>query len=146
MSSLVWIRGQQWRLIVPNLIYVINNDERYSHTGLPLWMRTGIFLRIYMGFNSKRRGLLLLNKSSCLYSYLIPISASAILNLIPNRLSKKSSRINSSAIVKGVKILKQLEKLGRERREKKLVIVYAKTTQGVGLVGSWSQSACTGLD
>ena len=31
MSSLVRIRGQQWRLVLPDLIYVLNNDEGLTH-------------------------------------------------------------------------------------------------------------------
>ena len=63
--------------------------------GLPLWIRTVIFL--WTGFISRSRGLLLL-KSSSLYSYLRPFSASAMLTLMPNMLDQTSSRIISSAI------------------------------------------------
>ena len=31
LSSLVRIRGQQWRLIIPDLVYVLNNDEGLTH-------------------------------------------------------------------------------------------------------------------
>ena len=31
MSSLAWIRGQQWRLVLPDLVYVLNDDERLTH-------------------------------------------------------------------------------------------------------------------
>ena len=95
LSSLVRIRGKQWRLIVPDLVYVLTM-MRDSHTGFPLWMRTGICL--LMGFISKSRGLLLL-KSSSLDPYLIPFSARAILTLIPYRLGQKSNRTTSPAIV-----------------------------------------------
>ena len=31
LISLVRIRGQQWRLVIPDLIYVLNNDKRLTH-------------------------------------------------------------------------------------------------------------------
>ena len=31
LSFQVRIRGQQWRLVIPGLIYVLNNDKRLTH-------------------------------------------------------------------------------------------------------------------
>ncbi|CAL9172529.1 unnamed protein product [Musa hybrid cultivar] len=62
---------------------------RDSHTGLPSWMRTGIFL--YTGLDSSSSELLFLMMSSSLYSYSTPFSASAIRHRCPNGLAQKSS-------------------------------------------------------
>ena len=61
-----------------------------SHMGLPLWIKTGIFL--WTGFIFKSRELLPPIKSSSFPSYSTPLAAKASLTLIPKTLGKKSNR------------------------------------------------------
>ncbi|THU48071.1 hypothetical protein C4D60_Mb09t22370 [Musa balbisiana] len=74
---------------------------RDSHTGLPSWMRTGIFL--YTGLDLSSSGLLSPRFSSR-YSYSTPFSASAIRHRCPNGLTQKSSSttpfVSTSAIAR----------------------------------------------